>query len=231
MNLELEIAQDGHLACEMAEKSQAEGQPYDLILMDIQMPKMNGYEATRRLRQHGWQGPIVALTAHAFVGDREQCLAAGCNDYIAKPITAKGLRDVLTRYLGQAAAAGECRRGTPETADESAGLLDSGILDPSKAAALVDAFRGKLPTRAEWIDQAFQQHDRTLLFKLAHQLKGSAGLYGLGNISETARTICDRLRADDELTELEAAVSQLVSLCRQAAPGQPGSPSDEQLPR
>ncbi len=123
MNLEVEIAEDGRLACEMAEKSQAEGRPYDLILMDIQMPKMNGYEATRWLRQHGWQGPIVALTAHALVGDREKCLAAGCDDYIAKPITAKGLRDVLARYLGQAAAADACLRGTQETARESAGLL------------------------------------------------------------------------------------------------------------
>ena len=102
MNLELEIAEDGRLACEMIEKSQAEGQPqpYDLILMDVQMPRMNGLEATRWLRQHGWKGPIVALTACALVGDREKCLEAGCDDYIAKPITAKGLREVLTRYLG-----------------------------------------------------------------------------------------------------------------------------------
>ena len=227
MNLEVEIAEDGRLACEMAEKSQAEGKPFDLILMDIQMPKMNGYEATRWLRQHGWKGPIVALTAHALVGDREKCLEAGCNDYIAKPITAKGLRDVLARYLGQAAAAAACPRDTPETAHESAGLLQSGILDPSKVAALMDAFRGELPARAERIDQAFQQGDRTLLFELVHQLKGSAGLYGFDNIAETARTICDRLRADDELKELQASVSELVVLCRQAASHQPGNLSDQ----
>jgi len=100
MNLEVEIAEDGLVACKMAEKSQAEGRPYDLIFMDIQLPHLNGYEATRWLRQHGWQGPIVALTAHALVGDREKCLEAGCDDYIAKPITASGLREVLVRYLG-----------------------------------------------------------------------------------------------------------------------------------
>ena len=123
MNLEVEIAEDGRLACEMAEKSQAEGKPFDLILMDIQMPKMNGYEATRWLRQHGWQGPIVALTAHAMVGDREKCLEAGCNDYIAKPITGEKLREILRRYVGEArdAAAALTERSG------SKGLLDSGL--------------------------------------------------------------------------------------------------------
>jgi CheY-like chemotaxis protein len=228
MNLEVEIAEDGRLACEMAEKSQAEGKPFDLILMDIQMPKMNGYEATRWLRQHGWKGPIVALTAHALVGDREKCLAAGCDDYIVKPITAKGLRDVLTRRLGQAAVADACPKGAPETAQESAGLLQCGILDPSKVAVLMDLFRGELPTRKERIDQAFQQGDRSLLFELVHQLKGSAGVYGFDNITEIARTICDRMRADVEVKELEAAVSELVGLCKQAASQQPGSPADKQ---
>jgi CheY-like chemotaxis protein len=71
--------------------------------MDIQMPIMNGYEATRWLRQHGWQGPIVALTAHALAGDREKCLAAGCNGYLAKPIILTELRDALPAYLSQTA--------------------------------------------------------------------------------------------------------------------------------
>ncbi len=228
MNLEPEIAEDGRLACEMAERSKAEGKPFDLILMDIQMPKLNGYGATRWLREHGWKGPIVALTAHALVGDHAKCLEAGCDDYIAKPITAKGLRDVLARYLGQTAVAGACPRGAPDTAQESAGLLQSGILDPRKVAALVDAFRRELPTRAERVEQAFQEPNRTLLFELVHQLKGSAGIYGFDNITETARTICDHLRADDELEELQATVSELVTLCKQAASHKPGTPSDQQ---
>jgi two-component system sensor histidine kinase/response regulator len=100
MNLEVETVDDGHAACVLAQKSQADERPFNLILMDIQMPRMDGYQATVWLRQHGWQGPIVALTAHALTGDREKCLAAGCNDYLAKPITVKSLRDVLSQYLG-----------------------------------------------------------------------------------------------------------------------------------
>ncbi|MGA2034993.1 MAG: CHASE domain-containing protein, partial [Thermoguttaceae bacterium] len=105
MNLEVETAENGQIACRLTEKSIAEGRPYDLILMDMQMPEMNGYEATRWLRQHGWEAPIVALTAHTMVGDREKCLEAGCDDYIAKPISAAGLRDILARYLAPAATA------------------------------------------------------------------------------------------------------------------------------
>jgi CheY-like chemotaxis protein len=98
-DIELAMAENVRIACEMAEASQAAAAPYDLILMDVQMPEMNGYEATRWLRRHGWRGPIVAMTAHAMVGDREACLAAGCDDYIAKPIIATRLREVLARHL------------------------------------------------------------------------------------------------------------------------------------
>ncbi len=227
LNLELEIAEDGRLACEMAEESQAKGRPYDLILMDIQMPKMNGYEATRWLREHGWKGPIVALTAHALVGDCEKCLEAGCDGYMAKPITAKGLRDVLTQYLGQAAVGEGCLTNIPETVRESAGLLQSGILDPGKVRTLMDAFCEELLTRAGRIDEALQERNRTLLLELTHQLKGTAGLYGFDTISKTAHTICDRLWADDELEELEATVYELVDLCRKAASQQPGNCSDK----
>ena len=108
--LEVELADDGQAACRLAERSKAEGRPYDLILMDIQMPELNGYEAARRLRRHGWQGPIIALTAHAMAGDREKCLAAGCDDYIAKPIAAAALRDILAVLSGVTAGRSRLRR-------------------------------------------------------------------------------------------------------------------------
>jgi PAS domain S-box-containing protein len=97
--LEVDVAATGQMACDLAQRSKAEERPYDLILMDIQMPEMDGYEAVRQLRRNGWQGSIVALTAHAMIGDREKCLAAGCDDYVAKPQIMTGLQAVLKRYL------------------------------------------------------------------------------------------------------------------------------------
>ncbi len=103
MDIEAEFAENGRVAVEMAERSRSSGRPYGLILMDIQMPEMDGYEATRRLRSLDWRGPIVALTAHAMLGDREKCLAAGCNEYLTKPVQLKELRQTLTRYISHAA--------------------------------------------------------------------------------------------------------------------------------
>ncbi|KKL44506.1 hypothetical protein LCGC14_2365000, partial [marine sediment metagenome] len=100
--LETDSAENGKTAVEKALASKAEGKPYDLILMDIQMPELNGFEATRRLRQEGWNGPIIALTAHAMSGDREECLEAGCDDYISKPMTDEELFDTVARHLEKA---------------------------------------------------------------------------------------------------------------------------------
>jgi signal transduction histidine kinase len=80
------LAENGLEACEKAVAAMSAGQPFDLILMDMQMPIMEGYEATRRLRDAGYQGPVIALTAHAAADDRQKCIEAGCNHYLSKPI-------------------------------------------------------------------------------------------------------------------------------------------------
>jgi CheY-like chemotaxis protein len=94
-----EVAADGLIALE-----KAINQDYDLILMDCQMPEMDGYEATRRIRMREKPGEhirIVAMTANAMKTDREACLAAGMDDYVSKPISFEALKEALRRGLGE----------------------------------------------------------------------------------------------------------------------------------
>ena len=85
------VAENGQVGCDLVATAAAKGRPFDLVLMDMQMPVLDGYDAVRRLRAAGVDTPVVALTAHAMKGDRERCIQAGCDDYLAKPIN----RDVL----------------------------------------------------------------------------------------------------------------------------------------
>ncbi len=97
--LEVEVAENGRVACRKVWLAAAEGKPYDLVLMDMHMPDLDGYQATRQLRDEGWSGPIVALTASAMDGDRARCLEAGCDDYLAKPIGKAAFLQSVGRWL------------------------------------------------------------------------------------------------------------------------------------
>ncbi len=98
----VELADDGKIGCERAMQARREGRPFDLVLMDMQMPVLDGYAATERLRNEGFAGPIIALTAHAMTGERERCIRAGCDEYLSKPIDRKALLQAIRAYMPQA---------------------------------------------------------------------------------------------------------------------------------
>jgi CheY-like chemotaxis protein len=99
MELEADMAENGKVACDMAMRSLAAGRPYDVILMDIQMPKMNGTQAVEWLRKNDWKGPIIAFSSHATAKEQAAFVAAGCNDCLAKPLTKEMLCTALSQYV------------------------------------------------------------------------------------------------------------------------------------
>jgi signal transduction histidine kinase/CheY-like chemotaxis protein len=100
----VELAENGRIAVEKALEARDHGRPYDIIFMDMQMPEMDGYQATRLLRSREYPGPIVALTAHAMAQDAQKCLAAGCDEYLTKPIDRKLLVATIHKRLAAAHA-------------------------------------------------------------------------------------------------------------------------------
>ena len=103
--VQVAVADNGKTACRLALESHNNDGGFDVILMDMQMPVMNGYQATKKLRAEGYDGAIIALTAHAMSGDRERCLQAGCDDYLAKPLKRNDLLLMVKKYSQAAKAA------------------------------------------------------------------------------------------------------------------------------
>jgi signal transduction histidine kinase/CheY-like chemotaxis protein len=131
MNIQATMACDGALAVKIATE-----ETFDLILMDIQMPNLNGYQATRMLKKKGIKAPIVALTAHAMEGDRQKCLDAGCDDYLSKPVNKGKLSELLGKYLKRQEPSDSLAAQADVLIDETRQLTDlcQQTEDPKKPA-------------------------------------------------------------------------------------------------
>ncbi len=160
-----------------------EEQSFDLALMDVQMPEMDGFKATAaiRAREHtaGRHLPIVAMTAHAIKGDRERCLAAGMDDYLSKPIQSAELFAIIERLTGPAPAealpAIESNGHAAEEVFDRAALLDYVESDRELLARILERFRDKRPQLLAKIQEAIAHDDGTALEFSAHTLKGVVG--------------------------------------------------------
>jgi CheY-like chemotaxis protein/HPt (histidine-containing phosphotransfer) domain-containing protein len=235
----VELAENGRIACEMVLAAAAEGRPFDAVLMDIQMPEMNGYAATTRLRSAGYARPVIALTAHAMPADRERCLAAGCDDVVTKPIAADLLIEKLRQYLG----GGEPRRRAPAPclvdarvpsrpateADEVPAVLCSTLAADPEVRVLVETFIGRLPLRIDAIQASLARRDLPALASHAHQLKGTAGGYGFPALSDAAATLEASAKMRRPLDEVERAARLVIDLCRRVRVAPHGASPDEAL--
>jgi signal transduction histidine kinase/HPt (histidine-containing phosphotransfer) domain-containing protein len=210
--IEVAVATNGRIACDIAMEALALMKPFDVILMDMQMPEMDGYEAAMSLRQQGYPGPIIALTAHAMSHDRDRCIKAGCTDYLSKPIDRKQLIGTLSTYLRQA----------PPT-NGGASISPSGGIDVLRSTATDDAeftrnflpdFIADLPTKASQMAALLEENSLEELAQVAHQLKGSAGVYGFMPVTEAAGRVEAAVIQAEPLDELVAQVKSLIGLIR-----------------
>jgi len=218
---DVDIAENGKIACSKASKGD-----FDVVLMDMQMPEMDGYQATKRLRKRGYTKPILALTAHAMASDRDRCLAAGCDDYLTKPINRAVLIQGIADHAGRTAETHPAEPVAEEApsvavADQSSDVLISEFADDPDLAELVAGFVDSLPEKVQVMQTALQAQDFEGLTRLAHQLKGAGGSYGFPSLTETAAELEAAAKAEDvEVAGL--ALGTLSGRCRSAVKGKLG---------
>ena len=219
LGVDVDLAENGAEALRRLQE-----QSYDLVLMDCQMPVMDGYQATELIRQGEQESgstrlPIIALTANAMLEDRQRCIGAGMDDYLSKPFSKAQIAMLLLRWLPDASGGPVVNEETTATdaVDSAMAVPDAPLLtttieqlqemddDGSFLHRIIDAYLEKSPTDIEQLNQGLAQSDAEALRKAAHSFKSSSYNLGAHQLAELCKTL--------EMMGRENDLDQAASLC------------------
>lgn len=223
---DFDIVENGKLAIEKLSHTIESGNKdkYNLVLMDIQMPEMNGYDTAQTIRRKlHLQMPIIAMTAHVLPGEREKCLHYGMSDYISKPIHENELYNLITKYVNAAPATEKTETSRSTSKDESNRITN---LDYIKELSngnysfinhMIDLFSTENPIEIQRLEKAIQNEDYHIIQSLAHKIKSNISFAGLDTVLKDKLNEIEELAAHrGSLLQIKNTFSKVKTTCMQA---------------
>ena len=211
-------AHDGLAGLALFSAEEEAGRPLDLVLMDRQLPGLDGYLVTRRLRERGFSGPVVAITASAMAADRVAAEEAGCTFWLPKPLLPKDLFGMIHRALPSMGLA-PVASPSPSPDGQALAPLRSSMADAPDMTDLLSAYIARLHTRRGAFLQALEEGDIEVVRRTAHQLRGSAASYGYPALTEAAGALEGFIRDGGQPTLQTGVVSAFLAVVDAALVG------------
>ncbi len=232
LGIESETAENGAIGVQMAYDNE-----YDIIMSDIQMPVMDGYEAAQTLRKNGIKQPIIALTANAMKGYEERILSSGFSHYMTKPIDLDALTRLLGDLLGGEStvvtkdnpASAPATPADPIESNTDQTAIYSRMGGSETLGHVVEKFIEKLHLQVPKIEEAFATKNYTELASLAHWLKGSGGTVGFDALFEPSKAL-EVFAGTGNDEKIANNIEQIKSIAIRLRPGQPGTLVDQNQP-